>query len=318
MARRLPVLGAAVLAFAATASASSDARLYGAPIASSGGAAFAYPSSGVLVFACSGCPGAETATQLFTIRPDGSQLRRAGGVAGYNPRWAPGGRTIAFDRESVHVVGASGGERRLTRPLRGAHDSEPAWSPDGKHLVFVRAVPPAGAGNYVTSLRVVRATGGLSHLVLSAHRNVVSPDWSPDGTRVAFNDVSERMWVANVDGSHRRRLGPPTLEGREPRWSPDGTRLAFVDVDRGTIRLLTLSTGRARNLLSYGSFSAHAWSPNGQWLALMRSEPVECDGPYECEDLELWIVSATGAQRRMVWSLPDGGEVYGLDWGPRR
>ena len=125
------------------------------------------------------------------------------------------------------------------------------------------------------------------------------------------------MWVADANGSNCRRLGPKGLVGREPRWSPDGRRVAFVEFDSGTFRILDLRTGRQRTLFDFGSFSAHAWSPDGRWLALMRTTPVECGGPYECESLQLWIVSSTGTSRKLVLSVPDGGEVYGIDWRRR-
>lgn len=288
------------------------AALVGAT-ASSSAASSPWPvRDGLLVFSCSGCPGAETGARLFTLRPDGTRLRMLGGTdVAYEPRWSPDGRRIAFTHgfRRIELVSADGSDRRVvTHPIRQAEDTSPAWSPRGKRIAFVRVRPGLGL-----ELRAIRPDGSRPRRLATA---LVSPDWSPDGREIAGSSTGdgERMWVVDAAGSERRRLGPKGLVGREPRWSPDGTRVAFVDFDAGVFRLLDLRTGRVRTLLGFGSFWAHAWSPDGTRLALMRTVPVECNGPYECEDLELSILHLGTRQRLIVFSVPDGGEVYGLDW----
>jgi len=58
--------------------------------------------------------------------------------------------------------------------------------------------------------------------------------WSPDGTKIAFNDDAGTIWVMGADGSNLRRLIPngSDLSYSDPTWSPDGTTLAFsIDND---------------------------------------------------------------------------------------
>ena len=60
----------------------------------------------------------------------------------------------------------------------------------------------------------------------------MEPDWSPDGTKIAF--VSDRnggvyqIYVMDSDGKNQTRLtdGPESKEG--PDWSPDGGKIAFT------------------------------------------------------------------------------------------
>jgi len=57
------------------------------------------------------------------------------------------------------------------------------------------------------------------------------PDWSPDGTRVAYTsdeDGDFDIYVMNADGTDRRRLTDNTAEDGFPSWSPDGTRIAYA------------------------------------------------------------------------------------------
>lgn len=120
---------------------------------------------------------------IYTVRPDGSRLRRlvrdrfnASAPAG--PDWSPGGRKLAFSfadsvDPEIHVAdAASGAHRRLT--TRGGTD--PAWSPDGRFIAFIRS----------GDLYVMRSDGsrerkilddGLTDSGVEIYLN--SPSWQP-------------------------------------------------------------------------------------------------------------------------------------------
>ena len=299
------------------------------------GASFAattpVPRTGLLGFTCGGCPGAETTTSLFTIGVDGRHLQLvANGVGAYDPRWSPDGRTIAVSRHfaEIWVSGAQGRSwRRLTKPLgegQGAGDRSPSWFPDGKRIVFVRATPPppgAGGSNRTALWSVGIPEPRAKRLFVppasegsADATNVNSAEPSHDGRRIAFADVSERLWVANADGTRRRRLGPASLTGRGPRWAPDDRRVAFYDAEAGALRILDLPTNRVRTIIDGEATDSYSWSPDGRWLALARSREYECGDPTgPCYDLEFWIVNPTDGRQRRIFRT-DYGEIYGLDW----
>ena len=66
------------------------------------------------------------------------------------------------------------------------------------------------------------------------------PDWSPDGSRIAFTCVvndNPEVCAVNADGSGRRRLtSSPGFDGH-PSWSPDGRKIAFASVRDGGGRI---------------------------------------------------------------------------------
>ena len=61
----------------------------------------------------------------------------------------------------------------------------------------------------------------------------VLPQWSPDGTRIAFTSwqgAHKHVWVVDADGTNLERVtsGPAGTENGLATWSPDGTKIAFV------------------------------------------------------------------------------------------
>ena len=133
-------------------------------------------------------------------------------------------------------------------------------------------------------------------------------------------------WSSVASRIRRRRIRAGLVSGRAHRIR----RLprAAVDGERGRVRASTpraadargpgspLVTGRHDRMRTIAdSASEHAWSPDGRWLAVIRSRRVTCSDPSGCQTLELWIVAASGSPRIRIPSLP-GGEVYGLDWRP--
>ena len=101
------------------------------------------------------------------------------------------------------------------------------------------------------------------------------PDWSPDGTRIAFGSFAEgrqSIHVINADGSDERRLSPAGYESEdaEPTWSPDGTQIAFASTRpyNGSWRIWVMNAdGSGLGQVTGGFGSSPAWSPDGTRLA---------------------------------------------------
>src|SRR5262249_13560422 len=127
-----------------------------------------------------------------------------------DPQISPDGSTVAFVRVTVNEkenryetslfsVPTTGGQaaRRLTA---GIHDTTPRWSPDGKRILFVRAVDKDGK-TQPPQLYLLDTDGGEARAITEVERGAAAPVWSPDGQSIAFTSSTGRD---GPDGRERR------------------------------------------------------------------------------------------------------------------
>jgi len=123
------------------------------------------------------------------------------------------------------------GLRRLTpNAIRAAH---PAWSPDGKRIVFVGS--PADH-DFAFDLYVMRADGSGLRRLVKLPGGAEAQDWSPDGRTIVFAQFDSRTLVSDIyavgtNGRGLRRLTRTPGDDTSPDWSPDGRLIASGGMD---------------------------------------------------------------------------------------
>ena len=116
--------------------------------------------------------------------------------------------------------------------LTTEQDTDPAWSPNGDHIVFVRR---AGSNSdiYIVSRLKNKTWQDDSELTrLTQHpEDELSPAWSPNSKTIAFvsyRDGNAEIYTMDTDGSKQLRFTNNQADDLTPVWSPDGKRIAFV------------------------------------------------------------------------------------------
>ncbi len=124
----------------------------------------------------------------------------------------------------------------------------------------------------------------LTPEALLSLRHLSSPEFSPDGTRVAFvvNEPAKgdqrpsHIWLFNIADSSFRQLTYSEKSESLPKWSPDGKSLAFLS-NRDTnqqIYLLSMNGGEAAPLTKgKRSISRFSWSHDGKMIAFLAPDP---------------------------------------------
>ena len=245
-----------------------------------------------------------------------------------DPTWSSAGpdQKIAFsgaryrilsDRSAPHSIFVAGGDGTGRRQVTtGPHDISPALAPGGRRLVFARL---GGYGSRVLDILNLR-TGALTPFTRSP-RGVINndPDWSPDGSQIAFAREIGNDWdlyLKDVDTGDLRQLTSGSGNDTDPSWSPDGTRIAFVsDRGGGGLYVLNVSTGQIA-LVDQEAVGSPTWSPDGTQIAVTwRDDGVENDA------VAIKVIDvATGVTSAVILSQETGmggiGDLLAPAWRP--
>jgi len=194
------------------------------------------------------------------------------------PRWSPDGKTLAFlsarasdsssteaPKPQIYLLSMTGGGEGfpLTKLTNAVQSFQ--WSPDGSRIVLVSSsgpldgIAPADRKSDVRHythiqykfndtgwfdekrrhLWVVHVGGGEAKQITEGQNwNDLDPQWSPDGSRIAF--VSDRtgkayddshntdVWTIPASAGPLIKISDHAFEDENPRWSPDGKQILFT------------------------------------------------------------------------------------------
>ncbi|HYN06143.1 MAG TPA: hypothetical protein VES67_02025 [Vicinamibacterales bacterium] len=215
------------------------------------------------------------------------------------PAWAKDGRQIAYSTgRDIRVIGVDGsGDRVIARGMF------PAWSPDGRTLVF------RGTSSSGTRLELVNVDGSNLRTLLDDGGYASYPKWSPDGQKIlyvmdaGYVETCFGLWTVNADGSGARQLGGPGVgplgrptgwcvgetlnDGLWPAWSPDGSEIAFVSA----LSIHVVRADGSGRRLRVPAPAAHPdWTPDGRLIYTKGP----WDGPRRI------FISDGGTERQLI------------------
>ena len=199
-----------------------------------------------------------------------------------DPRWSADGTALTFvaDRtpsspgypayRTLFVMNSDGSNVRMLTNNLGYLDAtpnHPAWSPDGKSIVFAGAGPNYGdlPGMYLVP------TDGSARPKRILDMAVSYPKWSPDGSSILYERSGSFYVVPAAGGVPAQVTGTGSAERAE--WSPDGTRIAYLSgmsiviADYHSSPVPSVSGTRVLDLFYYpwtDERNSPSWAPDGE------------------------------------------------------
>jgi Tol biopolymer transport system component len=154
----------------------------------------------------------DTSTSIqATLSPDRTRIAFSSNRAGGN-----------YD---IYVVDADGQKpKRLTS--HPGNEGEPAWMPDGKHIVYTATTGAA------TQIAVAALDGSENRQLTFGPSRNTSPAVSADGRTIAFvstRDGNQEIYTMNPDGSNQRRITKSAGRESNPRFFPTGDLLYVAE-----------------------------------------------------------------------------------------
>jgi len=275
----------------------------------SGTAAISSRLSGRIVFTVS----ANSRGDLYTVDATGLRRRQLTNDRPWElyPVWSPDGRSIAYVKDWLYRIPATGGPPRL---LLGKSSSARAgitgiqdlsWSPDGRHFAFTATT------KFFSTLQVwTFALGGTLKRVT---QDGSDPSWSPGGKRIAYTGRTGIIMIG-ANGRGARRVPGTTPADSSPIWSPNGKWIAVsrAHTDRRKHQVVSIdllsAVRRQRIRIVTGRFIfPAAWSPSGDAvLYLWKADPLPASAS------QLFIVGRSGGHPRPVFGTD--GAVGPASW----
>ena len=217
------------------------------------------------------------------------------------PAWLPDGSIEYLSHvglpaeqngELTRIGGDGSGHQVLTNDRRFRQSLD--VSADGKKVAYGYVAPPPDSRRLIG----VAATDGSGAHDVGLGAN---PAWSPDGTKIAFDQGSadlSQIFVMNADGTNVTQLTFGAQSTR-PSWSPDGTKIAYAV--NGGISVMNADGSNPHALGLAGT--APDWSPDGSRLVFAGT-------------FGIWVANADGSGAHLLavgsatpqWS-PDGSSI---------
>jgi len=190
------------------------------------------------------------------------------------PEVAPAGDRVVFQALGrIWIKDLPDGTPRRLIPGDGPFELYPAFSPDGKSVVYV-----TWDDRELGSVRTVDVASGKVRTVVDAPGHYVEPVFTPDGTRIVYRKIAGGYLRSDLWSQETgiyvvgRAGGTPRLvtkEGVEPHFGADPERVYLARRGEGgrTLVSIGLDGTEEREHLTSENAGRFRVSPDGRWVA---------------------------------------------------
>jgi Tol biopolymer transport system component len=194
---------------------------------------------------------------------------------------SPDGKKVAFIAHGeVFAAPAKDGGNAVRVTSTIAQESQIAWSPDSKQIVY------ASERNGVPQLFLFDFAKESEAQLTNSAQDDCSPYFSPDGTMIAFIRNAKEVRVLDMGSKQERLLTtgalerPPFNSARPLAWSSDSKWIAFFNLSGKLFAnpfVVSAGGGEARpvSFLSNAFANTLSWSPDGAFLLFDTGQRTE-------------------------------------------
>jgi Tol biopolymer transport system component/C-terminal processing protease CtpA/Prc len=195
---------------------------------------------------------------------------------------APDGKKVAFvARGEVFAASATDGGDAARVTTTPGPESQPAWAPDSRRLVYV------SERNGVGQLFLYDFATSAETQLTSAAQADDTPRFSPDGKLVAFQRGGRELRVFDLEKKEERVVAaaslqrPPLNSDRPFVWSPDGRWIAYMPIGQKLFRNAHVARvdgaepPRPVSFLANVGSNTVSWSPDGTYLLFDTGQRTE-------------------------------------------
>lgn len=193
-----------------------------------------------------------------------------------NAALSPTGVRVAFEaRGEIFTVAAEKGDMRNLTQSSGAHDREPAWSPDGSQLAWFSDA----SGEYQLVFGDPTGVAKPRAVQLPSAAFFSSLAWSPDGKQLLFQDNHLNLWTLEAASGRTTKIDtdafydPPHQP--DAVWSPDSKWIAYskvLDSHMRAVFIYSVAEGKASQLTDGLSDAiSPAFDAGGKYLYFLAS-----------------------------------------------
>ncbi len=222
--------------------------------------------------------GGGRASELMMVDADGENLHRIASSQDmlFSPVWSPDGTRMLYaqsDGSSWRILERNVADGRTHTVVEGRGLLlTPAYAPDGRHIAYARY---DGSGTRVYSYDA--AGGCCLKRLTGGPRDDLSPSYSSDGGRIAFNSSrlgAPHIYIMSANGGNPTLLSP-FVYGEpgyytSPDWSPTGSQVTFHGRSRGNFQIMIADASdpgaTVQQITDAGISEDPSWAPDGRHI----------------------------------------------------